>query len=309
MVAFDGRRLVANAQGLHVHGSTLARSPISDALEQRTVTALAVRDRALWIGTDQGLYAFEAGQLSRFDDAVNVSAISAFNGSSLVAVALTDGAHHIFRDESTQWTRQIADTNAMLDQVVAGASARAFGTADGALVQRVSIERDQLVWRPVATNPGDQSTGATDVEALATDPNSGAVWSVGAVNIDRLEITGDRVSKLGRPVGLGPVIATNVTHDGALWLTDGTTLRRIGSEGGPVTFSNAVSAFSKANCESCHVDLGRAPMALVSYDEWVQWIDQSIERVENKSMPPGGTDVTMGTIDTLRQWRADGLRR
>ena len=309
MVAFEGLRLVANAQGLYVHGSTLTRSPINDALEQRTVTALAVQGRTLWIGTNQGLYAFEAGQLSSFDDSVSVASISTFEGASLVSVTLTDGAHHIFRDESGQWTRQVADAEVMLDRVVAGAGARAIGSAGGDLVQRVSLADDQLVWRPVATDSGDMSSGATSVEALATDPTSGAVWSVGAVNIDRLEITGDRVSKIGRPVGLGPVIATSVTHDGALWLTDGATLRRIDSSGGPVTFSNAVSAFSKANCESCHVDLGRAPMALVSYDDWVRWVDALITRVENNTMPPGGTGVTMGTVDTLRQWRADGLRR
>jgi len=303
IVAFDGKLIVANANGLHLYGGTLEASPLNDPLSAVTVTDLATRGAQLWIGTTGGLYVFESGRLTLFTDTMSVAEVSTFTDAADVVVKTTAGAYQVLRLSGTDWQLQSLPE---VDAAVPAANGRTIALDAGKLVERVA-DAGKFAWHPVAIDVAEDATGAEGIDALAVDPITGAVWALGA-SLVRIEASVGRLSTMARPSGLGSVLTAVVSSGGSLWTSDGVTLRRMGTAGEPVGFATHIAPFSEASCNGCHTMLGTAPMPLETYEEWVQFIDKSIVRLEDQTMPPAGTALMGGTADLARRWRDDGLR-
>jgi len=99
-----------------------------------------------------------------------------------------------------------------------------------------------------------------------------------------------------------------VSADGGLWLGDGRSLARVGSEGPPIGYASHIAPMSSASCDGCHKALGTAPMVLTSYAAWVEYVDRAIVRMDARTMPPMGSTLSGGTVEVVRRWRDDGLR-
>lgn len=307
IVAYADSLVVANASGLYIYDGDLAQSPITDSLTG-TINALAVRGTELWIGTTAGLYLFTNDELSSFDSTMAAKSLATFTGSSDIVVTTVAGQLEAYRHDGTNWIRRDLSTEGALDAVVPAAGGRMVGTSGGMLLTRVSIEAGKAGWQGQAIDSAPEAEAATGVQAIASDPTTGAVWAVDAAAMYRIESTGVSISKLQRPPSMGAVTAANVTSDGAIWLSDGTTLRRVGSAGEPVSYAKNIAPLSETNCNSCHfTPLGTGPMSLETLDQWLLFIDKSIVRVEDGTMPPSGP-LTGSDADLVRRWKADGLR-
>lgn len=162
---------------------------------------------------------------------------------------------------------------------------------------------DLVRYRPIALTPTAEA-GATSITGLVVDPSTGFVWAIGPV-LARLE--NGRTSLLVPPAELGVPTTITVTTDGALWLGDGARLVRIGNQGPPVTWAE-IEPFHQANCQRCHAPLGTGH-PLETYEVWSSEIDAIVTAVEAGRMPQDGRALTGGTVELLRRWRADGLRR
>ena len=306
MAPFDGTLVIANSGGLHIFDGSLSASPLNDALGAVTINALATRGAQLWIGTTGGLYVFESGRLTLFTDTMSVNNVWTFTDGADVVVQTTDGRFQILRLNDTAWSVQDISDEGDLAWVLPAANGRTIGLIGDALVERVNIDA-QVGWLPLAVSAQADASGAEGIHLLAIDPTTGAVWAVGAA-LTRIEASPGRQSTLARPSGMGTVVAAVVTSDGALWTSDGSTLRRQGSAGEPVSFAGQVAGFSQTSCNGCHVPLGVAPMPLETYEEWVLFVDKSITRLEDQTMPPAGSVLSGGSADLVRRWRDDGLR-
>jgi len=79
-----------------------------------------------------------------------------------------------------------------------------------------------------------------------------------------------------------------------------------------VTYNNAAKSILVTNCAPCHVAGGGNPNKWDDYNTAKSKIDAILGRVNLDVsaagfMPKGGTKLSASTIDTLNQWKADGL--
>jgi len=297
--------VVANAEGLFVFSGTLQQSPVTEVLGGAKITALAVRDEQLWIGTDLGLYVYENQTLHSFDETMNVVSLQSFTSGKDMVVQTKQG-FEIYRLVNDAWTRLTVAEDVNFTNVAPGTSSRIIGVSAGTLLQRVELENNKAAWRALATNTDENDPGARGVEGIVTDPTTGAVWVIEAATLTRIDPSEGSVSRMPRPTSLVSIQSTAVSSDGALWIYDGTQLHELGQTGGIVTYET-IKALSAASCNDCHKSLGTAPMALDNYEQWVIYVDKIIERLDNDSMPPPGTALVGGTADTVRQWKALGM--
>jgi hypothetical protein len=104
------------------------------------------------------------------------------------------------------------------------------------------------------------------------------------------------------------VTTMTVTADGAVWISDGTILRRFGNAGRPATWDDDISAFAVNNCIRCHAPL-KIAHPLDTYEAWIGEIDKIVAQLEARTMPQDGAALVGGTVDLVRRWRDEGLRR
>ncbi len=165
------------------------------------------------------------------------------------------------------------------------------------------------MWRPVALTADAGDVGARGVIALATDPISGNAWIVTSDRIARAG--GNTVAAMDYPAELGPPIAVRATRDGALWISDGHSLARLGDDEGPVTYAKDIAAFSANNCERCHRPLG-VGHPLDSFEAWRTDIDRILTDLDEMRMPQDGAPLMGGTVELdpiLEIGRAPAVRR
>lgn len=309
LVELDARTLVvAGTAALSIYDGTLVRSPLTDALASESIEALARRDDELWIGTSTAVYRYQSGRLARLASIGGGRDITTFDRAPLLIVRGPSGAEHALRTATaTAWTVQPLHEEVALERAVPAAGDRVLGLEGGRLYQRVAVGADRVAWRPVSLSTSAADLGAREIEAVALDPASGALWVIDARFVFRLETTAGRVARLLRPASLGAVIAANATRDGALWLSDGESLVRMGNSGPPVTYAPAIARFASDNCLRCHSSAGPG-RALETYAQWVANVDRAITQLERRSMPADGRALVGGTVELIRRWRADGLR-
>lgn len=303
LAAFQDRIVVAHAADVAVWHGTLEPSGLNEALSGRTLSALYSDGDDLWLGTDLGLDRVRAGRLERFLAMPSPRTLGRFQGGQHLVVTEANGAISALRETAAGVEQQVLTAESSLSAVAPGVADRLYALEAGALLERQALPGDLARYRPVALTPSAE-VGATSVSNLVVDPSTGFVWAIGPV-LARLE--SGRVSLVVPPAELGTPTTTVVTGDGALWLGDGVRLVRIGNQGPAVTWAE-IEPFHRANCQRCHAPLGTGH-PLETYEVWSSEIDPIIAAVEAGRMPQDGRALTGGTVELLRRWRADGLRR
>jgi hypothetical protein len=312
MVAVPGSGIVvATASGVRVWNGALADSELTAALEGRVVNALATRGEALWIATDRELLVLDAGVLSKFDAVTGIVELATSAGASDIVAKDAAGVVTVLREAAggTFTLRALSaelQAGVSMRAVVPGSGSRIVALDGNALHERVAAGAEVVAWRPVALTTDEADTGATDIESIAVDPLTGAVWAIASASLVRLDH--GRVSTLARPAAMSTVRAISVTLDGAVWVSDGATLRRFGNDGPPVTYAGELAVFSENNCERCHAPL-KVAHPLDSYEVWAAEIDRIILALEEERMPQDRAPLIGGTVELAKKWRADGLRQ
>ena len=76
---------------------------------------------------------------------------------------------------------------------------------------------------------------------------------------------------------------------------------------GAVTYSNSVKSIIDSKCLNCHGNptANGAPMSLTNFDEVKEAVLNRglVTRVENGSMPLGGTPLTTSQVAIIKNWR------
>ena len=300
LAALDDLIAVARPDGLFVFDGSLAESPINDVLEGVAITALASDGSALFIGTDAALWRLFDGTLESFDDLLSVTAIDTFVAADQVVVT-ADGHPVILRPDAEGWLVQdLFDEGP--DRVVPGPGGRLFALFGDALSERVDLS-DAVSYRPVAVTMTDE-VGATGVLALTVDPTTGFVWVVDREAAYRIETAEGRVSFVPRAA---TEIASATASSGALFVSDGAMLARIGNEGPPLRFDDTIRSFADQNCARCHGSGIGVAHELASLAQWTDEIETIIQQLEAGTMPQDGQPLRGGTIDTVKRWQADGF--
>jgi hypothetical protein len=289
----SGDALVANADGLFLYGGDILEAP---AFEVSEVKALATRGDAVWLATETEVLAFDQTTLQRLA-IPGVERIVASGGSAFVVLDET----RVLRDADGSW--EALDLASEPAQQLTPTADGLFGIIDGALSKRVS-DGDDAAWRPVALGTDDGGEGALQ---LGVDPTSGALWVLTADALIRVE--GDSRTRLLRPDS-PDALAVAVDRAGAVWLYGADAVTRLPVEARPdaPTWDTDVEAFSVANCQRCHGDLGTAP-PMHTFEHWAARADRIIDRLEAGDMPADRQPLTDGDLDLIRAWRNGGLQR
>lgn len=299
--------VIATSAGLQVFDGALQLSPIQEVLMSETVEALAERGAELWIGTSAGLWIYDGAELVRFDGMSAVNSIHTYSSASAVVVH-EGSAHKALRFENGAWNTQTLGDELAIERGILGPNGRIFGLKAGALFERVKVG-EKVAWRAHSLSAATDSPGATGIQAWAIDPSTGALWIVGADSLYRIETSDGRVSKVSRPQNLGAVIAARVTLDGGLWLSDGTSLHRVGNAGEPANYASNIVPFAEANCIRCHATVGGiARPPLDTFESWVANIGKIITVLDEGRMPADQQPLRNGTVELIKKWRDDGLR-
>lgn len=306
LAALEGHGIVvAGAAGLSLFDGSLQAPELAEALAGQELSALATRGGELWIGASGQLYRYTDGALESFAALPGVTTISTHSGASALVLEDGSGAITALRDDGGSFSMQPLGEEVSASAVVAASGDVLLALAGGALYARVDVDDGAVAWRPVALEASAEAVGASGVEAVTVDPTSGAAWITGGAVLSRLDR--GRVAVVERPAGLGVVSASAVTLDGALWLSDGAQLVRLGSDRPPVAYAE-IAAFSESNCDRCHRSLGVAH-PLDSYEAWAAEVDRIVSAIDEGRMPQDGAPLIGGTVELVKRWRADGLRR
>jgi hypothetical protein len=297
--------LVASDRGLLIWNGALAESSLNAALSTEVVLAMATRGGDLYLGTASALWLLSAGELFQFTELTNVKSIDASLGANDIVVT-REGAISGLRKEGADWILRTLSDEIGMSRAVPGSDDRIVSLENGLIKLRVAIGEDGVSWYPISLSLEASDAGATGVEILAVDPITGAVWAVDANAIVRIDHA--RVGKITRPAGMTAPRSIAVTADGAVWISDGITLRRFGNEGRPITFAENIAVFSQNNCERCHAPL-KVAHPLDTYEAWAAEVDRIIDALETRRMPQDGAALVGGTVDLVRRWRDEGLRR
>jgi len=77
------------------------------------------------------------------------------------------------------------------------------------------------------------------------------------------------------------------------------------------TYSGSVKAIIDSNCLNCHSNppVNGAPMPLTTYEEVREAVENRdlIGRVEDGTMPPGGSDLSTAQVQAIKDWQTDGF--
>lgn len=301
LAVIDDVVVVGHADGVSVWSGALVDSPLTASLTSMDVRSLGSRDGELWIGTGARLHVLAGGELSAFEIGAT-DRIAAYDGGA--RIVLESGAGVSVLREDGAWSIQDLSSEIAIDAAVPSDGDRILAISRGLLLERVAVEGG-AAWRPVALTTDPEDQGESEAQTLATDPLSGLSWVVTKSAVTR--IAKSSVSSMPRPLEIGAPLSASVTTDGALWLSDGQTLARVGSATEPVTYANEIAAFSAANCERCHVPLG-VGRPLDDYEAWKNEIDRIIAALDEGRMPQDGAALTGGSAELVKAWKADGLR-
>lgn len=297
---------VVSTEGLAVWNGTLESSPLTGALSGARIRAIAVRGSEVWLGTDQDLFLLDEDLLSSFSGVRGVSSIATFEGARDIVFGTDEGAFTVLQATVDGYiTRSLTDEIAA-SRAVPEKNGRIIALGDGVLRARLPLSEERAVWRRIALTQDSTDEGATLIEMIALDPLAGSVWAFSSSKLWRLD--GDRVAEVKVAPGMGTLLAASVTSDGSLWISDGTVLRRFGGRAVPITYEANVAAFSRDNCERCHREGGIA-RSLTTYEAWLENIDLAVLTLEERRMPLDGAPLVGGTVELLKEWRANGLVR
>jgi hypothetical protein len=304
LALFADEVFIARDDGLFVwEDGTLEASPITDALPEVRVTAIATQGEGLWLGTDVGVIRYAGGTLTSFGEFTAVTGITAATGADYVVIEGGEsGGLFALAPNGEDWALlDLSDDP--VDVVVPGPGQRLYGLAGDQLVARVEGDSGH-VWRGVAVESGADAPAAVGITGLATAPSTAAVWA--ATDTHFIEIDGGRRTLV--PAGEMGTAGFGVDGAGTLWISDGTSLSALPSGAtAEVTWSGTIAGFVEKNCTRCHGDLGTAT-EMYTLTQWRESIDRIIQQLADGTMPADGAALVDGNADLLRAWKEGGLQ-
>ena len=304
LTLYNGEIFAARDDGLFVwEDNAYAASPITDALPELAVNAVATQGDRLWLGTEAGMVAYTSELMTSFSEVAPVHTVSAANGAEYVVFTGGDSAGlFALASEGEEWT--VLDFgNDPVEIVMPGSGLTLYGLIGDQLVARVEDESG-FVWRGVALEEGVDAPAAAGVSALASNPNTATVWAV--TDHHFIEIADTHRTWVPRE-GVSLNEFTVDTND-TLWASDGSTLSELpGAATSAVTWDQHIEPFATANCNRCHGELSTAT-ELYTSTHWRTAIDEITEHLENGTMPADGTALVDGDVDLIQAWKEGGLQ-
>lgn len=284
-----GSALIATPDALVFFDGQLQRSPLSDSFSAAIVD-LAAAGRRLWLTAGAGpLYLVEDDRLRSFESIQGIRTVGASRASAVVS---SDAQTGVLRPAGDDWVVRWSDD---LAEMAVLADGRILGRArdDG----RVWLEDDDG-WKVVRLPGGDGPLVAQRLLQGLDD----SVWILEGAIVHHYDASGWKSASLAAEIASAEFSAV---EQGLIAWTNGRawTLRL---EVAPVRYDPDVAEFSANNCERCHREGGVA-VSLETKARWEMLIDAAIRRVQAGEMPNDGTPLIGATVDTLVQWREDGL--
>ncbi len=301
--------VIFSAEGIAVYDGELYPSALSEALADVSVLGVARRAEEVWLVTDAELFELEGESLFSYPGRVGIEGLWTHDDASLLIARAADG-FTLLRDVGEGLSVQsLSDELEAIALASPGPHERVFAvTSDGgALVERVAVEGG-VAWRSVALTSAAGDLGATGVDSIVADPVGGALWVARGESLTRID-GGGVVSAVGWPDGVAPSGRLVATADGAVWLTAGEQLVRVGPESPPPSYALVVVPFYQNNCARCHEPNGEVATVtrLSDYDAFAANIDDIITQVEQGLMPAGDQPL-VGDPELPRKWRDGGMR-
>ena len=303
LALFADEIFIARDDGLFVwEDGALEASPITDALPELGVNAIATQGDSLWLGTDAGVIRYAGDTLTSFGELTAVTGITAATGADYVVIegGETAGIFALAPNGEDWGLLDLSDDP--VDVVVPGPGQLLYGLAGDQLVARVEGESG-YVWRGVAVESGD-APAAAGITGLATAPSTAAVWA--ATDTHFIEIDGGQRTLV--PAGEMGTAGFGVDGAGTLWISDGASLSALPTgTTAEITWSGAIADFAEKNCTRCHGALGTAT-EVYTLPQWRDSIDGIIQQLADGTMPADGASLVDGDADLLRAWKEGGLQ-
>ena len=294
--------LLGRQDGLRIWDGSMKGTSLDDTIQDSSVTALAARQDEVWIATATTVFLFDGDELFSFE----IDGVTSIDTFDLSQDVLLGGATlRILRADDDQWTLADLDEEPV-EGALPAAGGRIVGLQQGALIERVDASDGQVAWRNVSLSSSDDDQGARDVEAMASDPETGDLWI--ATDAEIVKLSGETVFKTDKPEGMEAVVKATVSSDGEVWLSDGANLWSAGSDGSIITFAQHIAPFSAENCERCHQTENGVGHPIVSYEQWSSEADEILNQLETEAMPADGRTLVGGSADLVRRWIEGGLQ-
>jgi hypothetical protein len=283
---------------------------LADSLEDSPILSLAARQAdSFWLGTQASLWLLDNDTLKQFVDFAGAKNLQAQQGKDAVYGQDHKGQPFALQHRGKeQWSlvyfnREKAD---LVQVLPANAEHTHFWGLDkaGHLWLRKQ-DGNQAAWWPYRIKPDKEDKPTLTWSKLLLDPKSGDVWAWdGQKSLSRL--TEKTVSELSVPDKLKKLLWVNTTSDGALWMSDGTLLVRLGSAGPVISYKGQIEPFLRKYCTKCHTSSGVGRRFLLeSYANAKKHSAKVLYQVQKGLMPPG---QPLGKAETelLQKWIAGG---
>jgi len=302
--------VIATDAGMRVYDTELLDSAINEMLGEAAVLELARRKAETWLVPDTFLYELENGMLSSYPDLPAVASLLTHDDSSYFVASHADGETSLLRaDEEALLAQDLTEELDELALAAPGPQDRVFAVAgsDGLLFERVDVEGG-VAWWPVALSTDPEDAGAAGIERVVPDPVGGSLWLTAGSTLSRID-GGSVVAEVAWPDSISSGADLVATSDGAIWMTEGSELVRVGPESPPPSFSQHVLPWYDDNCGSCHESGGAVATVtrFGDYDSFSAQIEVIIQQVDDGLMPAGDNEL-IGAPDLPRNWRDGGMR-
>jgi hypothetical protein len=301
--------IVATDEGLLVYDAELLPSALDEQLGDAEVESLARRGAEMWLVTDDELFELEGEMLWSYPDMVGIRALRTHDDASHLVAENEEGLVTLLRNvDATMTAQDLSEELEGLTNAALGPQDRVFAIADdGALFERVTVDGGVL-WHPVALTTDEGDPGATGVERFVADPVGGALWLTIGETLHRID-GGDVISEVAWPSEMGATDRLVATADGAVWMSTGTELVRVGPDTPPPSYAQHIVPWYEDNCASCHEAGGEVATTtrFESFDGFAANVETIIEQIDQGYMPAGETEL-VGDPDLPRKWRDGGMR-
>ena len=300
IVADEHYLWVGAEAGLLVYEGRIAPSPLNETLGGQPVRGLARYDGALWICTDEGLWAFEAERLSRVRSVEGCIGLTA--SESLLTLRRADGEPLLLRRQDGVLQGHDLAGPPNLRHVVSDVDGTLYALEGGRLKARVAVEGSWR-WRGVVIE-GEEP--AHDVLALL--PDDEGFWMLRPGQIGRW--FGGELSTHALPETLAGSVTLQREAEGIVWVLGPEAMARVGGEPeAPPTFCDDIEPMYQTDCARCHhagEDAGASDLS--QFEHWRDQYDMIYALLRAQAMPKDTAGVLSGgSLYLLQRWHEGGM--
>jgi hypothetical protein len=301
--------VVVRDDGVKIYDDALFDAALNDMLDGVEVRSITRRGGEMWLLTDGALLELEDGALWSYPELLDVEQLVTHDAADQLVMRDAAGVSLLRSVEEGVEEQSLSDELEQLSAASPGPQGRLLALVgqDGQLVERVAVEGG-VAWQRVALSLDEDDPGVDQITQLVADPVGGSLWLAQGEHLWRLD-GGHSVAALGWPDEVSAGAAMVATSDGALWLSQGDALVRVGPDAAPPSYQQHVAPFYAANCAKCHEEGGEVATStrFGDYDGFAALIELIIEQLEADTMPPG-EEALIGDASLPRQWRDGGMR-